>query len=154
MWKRCRKVNGHKSQQSAINVIHKNENVYCFVSKLRGRCTNHEIEAAIFQAGNTSPGPDEISPSILKKAWLVYKDKITCLFQICLEKGYHPKIFKNPTLYILLKSEIYDYLFFWFYWLIIILFYLGKALKYIYNSKALGIYCFALNINVIEFFIS
>lgn len=58
----------------------------------------HEIELAIFHAGNTSAGPDRIPPQVIKKAWPVYKEEITCLFQHCLEEGYHPCIFKNATL--------------------------------------------------------
>lgn len=33
----------------------------------------HKIEIAIFQAGNTSAGPDGILPLVIKKAWPVYK---------------------------------------------------------------------------------
>lgn len=57
----------------------------------------HEIEIAIFQAGNTSAGPDRIPPLVLKKVWPVYKEEITRLFQGCLEKGYHPAVFKNAN---------------------------------------------------------
>ena len=58
----------------------------------------HKIEIALFQAGNTSAGPDGIPPLVIKKAWPVYKPEITRLFQSCLEKGYHPAVFRNATL--------------------------------------------------------
>lgn len=58
----------------------------------------HEIEITIFQAGNISAGPDGIPPLVIKKVWPVYKEEITRLFQGCLEKGYHPAVFKNATL--------------------------------------------------------
>ncbi len=61
-------------------------------------CTIHEIKVAIFQAGNTSAGPDDILPLVIKKAWQVYKEEVNRLFQRCLEEGYHPSVFKNAIL--------------------------------------------------------
>lgn len=46
-------------------------------------------------AGNTASGLDEISPSVIKKAWPVYCEEITSLFQQCLDKDHHPLVFKN-----------------------------------------------------------
>lgn len=66
--------------------------------------TMHEIEAAIFQAG-TSASLDGILPLFIKKAWLVYKKEVTCLFQRCLEEGYYSNVFKNATLYALPKPK-------------------------------------------------
>lgn len=60
--------------------------------------TTDEVEVAIFQARNTSPGHDEISLLVIKRAWPSYKDEICCLFQMCLEVGYHPRVFKTATL--------------------------------------------------------
>ena len=54
----------------------------------------HEVEAAIFQAGNTSAGSDSIPPLVIKKAWPVYKEEVNRLFQKCLKEGYHPSVFK------------------------------------------------------------
>ena len=42
-------------------------------------------------------------PLVIKKAWPVYKEKVTRLFQRYLEEGYHPSVFKNATLFALLK---------------------------------------------------
>lgn len=51
-------------------------------------CTAEEVRDAIFHTGNTSSGPGEISPFIIKKAWPIYKNEITLLFHMCLEEGY------------------------------------------------------------------
>ncbi len=67
--------------------------------------TMYEIEVAISQAGNTSAGPDNIPLLVIKKAWPVYKKKETCPFQRCLEEGYHQSVFKNATLYVLIKPR-------------------------------------------------
>lgn len=61
-------------------------------------CVKEEVEAGIFHAGNTAAGVDETPPLIIKKAWPVYQEEITQLFQICLDEGYHPKIFKTAIL--------------------------------------------------------
>lgn len=68
-------------------------------------CTIQEIETAIFQVENTSPGPDGIPSSVIKKAWPTYKEEITRLFQMCLQEGYHPRAFRNATLCALSKPE-------------------------------------------------
>ncbi len=46
-------------------------------------CTMQEMEADIILAGNTASGLDEILPTIIKKAWPVYCEEITSLFQQC-----------------------------------------------------------------------
>ncbi len=58
----------------------------------------NEIEIVIFQADNTSEGPDGIPPIVIEKTWPVYKEEVTGLFHRCLEKGYHLSVFKNATL--------------------------------------------------------
>lgn len=60
--------------------------------------TMHEIEKTIFQAGNTSAGPDGIPFLVIKKTWPVYKEKITRLFYGCLKEDYHSCVFKNATM--------------------------------------------------------
>lgn len=54
-------------------------------------------------AGNTSPEVDETTPLIIEKAWPILKNKITLLFQLCLEEGYHQAVFKTAILCALLK---------------------------------------------------
>lgn len=61
-------------------------------------CTMQEVEAGIMHTGNTASGLDEIPPAVIKKAWPVYCEEITRLFQQCLEEGHHPLVFKNAIL--------------------------------------------------------
>lgn len=67
-------------------------------------CNIQEVELGIFHAGNTSLGADEISPMVVKKAWPIFKQEITRLFQLYLEEGYHPPVFKIAILCVLPKS--------------------------------------------------
>lgn len=62
------------------------------------RCSLQEVKSAVFHAGNTSPGPDNIPSSVIKRAWPIYSVEITGFFQVCLEEGHHPLAFKNATL--------------------------------------------------------
>lgn len=39
----------------------------------------------------------------VKKAWPIFKEEITQLFQLCLEEGYHSLIFKTAILCVLPK---------------------------------------------------
>ncbi len=41
---------------------------------------------------------DEISPTIIKKAWPAHCEEITSLFQQCLKEGYHLLVFKKAIL--------------------------------------------------------
>ncbi len=68
-------------------------------------CMRQEVQEAIFHAGNTSPGPDKTPPFVIKKAWPVYMEQITLLFQLCLQEGYHLLAFKNAILCVLPKPE-------------------------------------------------
>lgn len=61
-------------------------------------CTIGEVQEAVFYAGNISPGIDKIPPFIIKKAWPLYKEEITLLFQLCLPEGYYPLVFKTAVL--------------------------------------------------------
>ncbi len=61
-------------------------------------CTVEEVQEAIFHAGNTSPGLDETPPLIIKKAWPLYNEEITLLFQSCLQESHHPLTFKTAIL--------------------------------------------------------
>ena len=64
-----------------------------------------QVESRIFHAGNTSPGADEIPLMVVKKAWPIFKEEITRLFQLCLEEGYHPLVFKTAILCALPKRS-------------------------------------------------
>ncbi len=61
------------------------------------------MQENIFHAENTSSGPDETPFFVIKKAWSVYMEQITLLFQLCLQERYHPLAFKNAILCILPK---------------------------------------------------
>ncbi len=89
----------------------------------------HEIEVAIFQAVNILAGPDGIPPLVIKKTWPVYKEELTCLFQRCLEEGYHPSVLKNATLCALPKPGKRSRTLPWSYRLISLLSCLGKVLE-------------------------
>ncbi len=65
--------------------------------------TVEEVQKVIFNAGNTSPGLDETPSLIIKKAWHLYKEEITVLFQLCLQEDHHPPTFKTAILCALLK---------------------------------------------------
>lgn len=95
----------------------------------------HEIESAIFYAGNNSAGQDGIPPQAIKKAWPMYKEEITSLFQYYWEEGYHPCVFKNATLCILPKPEKRSRSLPRSYRLIALLLYLGKVLKRVVARK-------------------
>ena len=107
-------------------------------------CTVHETKAAIFEAENTSPGHDKIPPSVNKKAWPVYIDEITRLFQICSGEDYHPRVFKEATLCALPKSGKCSRSLPRSYRLISLLFCLGKALEHIVARR---LACIALECN-------
>lgn len=58
-----------------------------------------KLEARIFHTRNTEAGVDKWTPLVItKKAWPIYQEEITYLFRICLDEGYHPKLFKTAIL--------------------------------------------------------
>ena len=61
-------------------------------------CSSKEVEEAILRSGNTSPGVDETPPLIIRKVWPILANEITLLFQLCLNEGYHPTVFKTAIL--------------------------------------------------------
>ncbi|KAI1839712.1 hypothetical protein JX266_014080 [Neoarthrinium moseri] len=67
------------------------------------RITANEVQRAVFQAGNTSPGSDGITTAVLKTAWPVIKEEVVALFRACVQVGWHPTCFKEATLVILAK---------------------------------------------------
>lgn len=96
-----------------------------------------EVEAGIFHAGDTAAGVDETPPLIIKKTWPVYQEEIIHLFQIFLDEGYHPKIFKTAILCALPKPGKRARALSRSYRLIALLSCLGKALERIV-AKRLG----------------
>jgi ribonuclease HI len=71
--------------------------------------TMAQVEKSILQAGNTTPGPDELPTCIFKVAWPLIKDRILALYQGCLRFGYHPKCFRHAVLAIIQKPNKSDW---------------------------------------------
>lgn len=92
-------------------------------------CTTREVEEAVMHAGNTAPGVDKTPPLIIKKAWPILKGEITLLFQLCLEEGYYPTVFKTAILCALPKPGNRPKHLLRSYRLIALLFCLEKVLK-------------------------
>lgn len=43
-----------------------------------------QVEKSVLQAGNTTPGADELPTCIIKVAWPLIKDRVLALYQGCL----------------------------------------------------------------------
>jgi exonuclease III len=63
-----------------------------------------EIQETLLDAGNTSPGDDEISVSLLRMAWPILRKRITALFRASLELGHYPKPFRNADVVFIPKT--------------------------------------------------
>ena len=92
-------------------------------------CSNKEVEETILHAGNTSQGVDEVLSLIIKKAWPILANKITLLFQLCLNEGYQLTVFKTAILFALLKLGNRPKYLTRSYYLIPLLSYLEKVLE-------------------------
>jgi ribonuclease HI len=71
--------------------------------------TMAQVEKSILQAGNTTPGVDELPTCIIKAAWPLIKDRVLALYQGCLRTGYHPKCFRHAVLAIIQKPNKSDW---------------------------------------------
>ncbi|KAL2885988.1 putative 115 kDa protein in type-1 retrotransposable element R1DM [Ceratocystis lukuohia] len=60
--------------------------------------TCEEIKTAVWRPANTAPGADCISNEAWKRAWEPLGNIITRLYNLCLESGNHPSIFKKADL--------------------------------------------------------
>jgi hypothetical protein len=67
-----------------------------------------QVERAVLDAGNTTPGSDELPTSILKVAWPLIKNRVLSLYQGCLSTGYHPRCFRHAVLAIIQKPNKAD----------------------------------------------
>jgi len=63
-----------------------------------------EIQKALLDAGNTTPGDDEISVPLLRMAWPILSTQITALYRACLELGHHPRPFRNADVVFIPKT--------------------------------------------------
>lgn len=65
--------------------------------------TMEEVRASVLNAGNTTPGPDGITTSVLRVAWPAIENIVFSLYSGCIQEGWHPACFKEATLVILGK---------------------------------------------------
>jgi len=68
-----------------------------------------EIQRALLEAGNTTPGDDEISVPLLRMAWPVLKKRIIALYKASLELGHHPRPFRNADVVFIPKMGKRDH---------------------------------------------
>lgn len=58
--------------------------------------SEHEVQRAIFSPKKSTPEQDSI-PTSIKKSWSCLAGPITSLFQLCLEKDWHPSPFHQAA---------------------------------------------------------
>ncbi|ODM15661.1 hypothetical protein SI65_08895 [Aspergillus cristatus] len=68
-----------------------------------------EVHQAIFQAKSSTPGQDEISNAVIKKAWPALGLHISALYKHCAATGWHPTPFCQALLVALPKPGKKDY---------------------------------------------
>lgn len=91
--------------------------------------TEGEVHEAVFKAKSSTPGQDEITSSVLKKAWATLGPYITYLYQQCARIGWHPSPFRKATLVVIPKGGKRDRSSPRAYRLIALLSVLGKGLE-------------------------
>ncbi|ODM21120.1 hypothetical protein SI65_04173 [Aspergillus cristatus] len=91
--------------------------------------TTGEVYQAIFRAKSSTPGQDEISNDVLKKAWPVIGPHISALYKHCITTEWHPTLFRQAILVALPKPGKKDYSSPRSYRLISLLSTLGKGLE-------------------------
>ncbi|KAL2890718.1 endonuclease/reverse transcriptase [Ceratocystis lukuohia] len=60
--------------------------------------TREEVRDSLWKPANTAPGADRITNEVWKRAWEPLGNMITKLYNLCLENGNHPSIFKEADL--------------------------------------------------------
>ncbi|KAL2887914.1 Importin beta-related nuclear transport receptor [Ceratocystis lukuohia] len=60
--------------------------------------TREEVKDSLWKPANTAPGADCITNEVWKRAWEPLGNVITKLYNLCLENGNHPSIFKKADL--------------------------------------------------------
>lgn len=70
--------------------------------------TPEEVSSSILDAGNTTPGKDEIPTAALLLAWPHISNLVLELFQACIDSGHHPKYFHIAILAIIGKPNKVD----------------------------------------------
>jgi len=98
--------------------------------------TETEVHEALFSTNsNTSPGPSQISYTMLKWAWPIIQTELTTLIQKCLARGYHPQQWRRAIAVALRKPNKPDYSKPRTYRLITLLECIGKLLEKIVAHK-------------------
>ncbi|KAJ3478790.1 hypothetical protein NLG97_g8480 [Lecanicillium saksenae] len=64
-----------------------------------------EIEKAVLQTGNTTPGSDGITTKMLQAAWPHIARPLTTLYNACLRVGYHPAVFRTAEVVMIPKPN-------------------------------------------------
>lgn len=67
--------------------------------------TDSEVKDAVFSAGNTAAGEDEIPTAVLKIGWNLIESKVSQLFRACLVAGHHPACFKSAIVVVINKPN-------------------------------------------------
>ncbi|KAJ3499128.1 hypothetical protein NLG97_g581 [Lecanicillium saksenae] len=75
---------------------------------LEGTISTKEIEKAVLQTGNTTPGADGITTKMLQAAWPHIAQALTTLYNACLRIGYHPTVFKTAEVVMIPKPNKRD----------------------------------------------
>lgn len=91
--------------------------------------TEGEVHQAVFKAKSSTPGQDEITTLVLKKAWAIIGPHVTYLYQQCARIGWHPDPFRKATLVVIPKGGKRDRSSPRAYRLIALLSVLGKGLE-------------------------
>lgn len=63
-----------------------------------------EVYRATCQTASTAPGADEIPAKAIRQAWPIIGRRVQGLFQACVDRGLHPRVFKHANVVILAKS--------------------------------------------------
>lgn len=66
--------------------------------------STEEAYRATCNVRSSSPGDDEINVEILRLSWQTLGDRITNLFNCCIQLGIHPKVFKTANIIIIPKN--------------------------------------------------
>lgn len=67
-----------------------------------------EVEKAVLQTGNTTPGSDGITTRMLQAAWPHIARPVTILYNACLRLGHYPSVFKTAEVVMIPKLNKRD----------------------------------------------
>lgn len=67
-----------------------------------------DVEICLLRPKNTAPGVDGIQTEVLRACWDSIKSAVLKLYRLCLQLGYHPKIFQRAEVVVLPKPNKRD----------------------------------------------